>query len=50
MTATKIFDHGNGIICWELDGEFYVYGVTVSGDPRVCPSESMARDVAANAL
>ncbi len=27
--------------------DYYVYGVYASGDPRVCPSLSMARDVAA---
>jgi hypothetical protein len=26
--------------------EFYVYGVTASGDPRVVPSLDMAREVA----
>jgi hypothetical protein len=26
--------------------EYYVYGVTQSGDPRVCPSIGMAREVA----
>ena len=31
---------------WGL--EFYVYGVTQSGDPRVCPSIGMAYEVAAN--
>jgi hypothetical protein len=30
---------------WETD--FYVYGVTASGDPRVCPSLGMAHEVAA---
>ena len=35
---------------WLMDGEYYVYGVYRSGDPRVCPSESMARDVAAGAV
>jgi hypothetical protein len=30
---------------WEVDGEFYVYGIT--SDPRVCPSIGMAREVAA---
>jgi hypothetical protein len=30
--------------------EYYVYGVNESGDPRVCPSEEMAREVAASAL
>lgn len=45
----KIADYGNGIEIWhdaEMD-EFYVYGAM--GDPRVCPSETMAREVAANA-
>lgn len=32
---------------WGFD--YYVYGVTQSGDPRVCPSEGMAREVAAGA-
>lgn len=43
-----IFKMGR-VECWEVDGDFYVYGVLNSGDPRVCPSESMARDVAASA-
>lgn len=30
---------------WGVD--FYVYGVTASGDPRVCPSIGMAYEVAA---
>ena len=30
--------------------DYYVYGVMVSGDPTVCPSEDMAREVAASAL
>jgi hypothetical protein len=30
---------------WGTD--FYVYGVTNSGDPRVCPSIGMAYEVAA---
>lgn len=34
-----------------LDDVFYVYGVHGEfGDPRVCPSEAMAREVAAGAL
>lgn len=41
----KIADYGNGVEIWEADGEFYVYGVL--SDPRVCPSEDMARAVAA---
>jgi len=37
----------NGAIeIWEVDGEFYVYGVT--RDPYVCPSLAMAHAVAAN--
>lgn len=36
--------HGR-IEIWEVDGEFYVYGIT--RDPRVCPSLGMAREVAA---
>jgi len=35
---------------WAVDGEFYVYGVTQSGDPRVCPSLGMAREIAAAAF
>jgi hypothetical protein len=27
--------------------EYYVYGVTASGDPKVCPSLGMAHEVAA---
>jgi hypothetical protein len=38
----------NGVEIWEVDGEFYVYGVLASGDPRVCPSIGMARSVAAS--
>jgi hypothetical protein len=30
---------------WGVD--FYVFGVTASGDPRVCPSLGMAHEVAA---
>lgn len=39
---------------WEIFGpeptRYLVYGVTSSGDPRVCPSLDMARSVAASAL
>lgn len=31
---------------WGVD--YYVYGVTLSGDPRICPSLGMAREVAAS--
>jgi hypothetical protein len=33
---------------WQVGNEYYVYGVTVNGDPRVCPSLGMAREVAAS--
>lgn len=39
---------------WEIVSSepthYIVYGVTESGDPRVCPSLDMARSVAASAL
>ena len=45
-----VFDYGRGVVCYEIDGEFYVYGVSERGDPRVVPSEGMARSIAAGAL
>lgn len=45
-----IADYGNGRTIWLVDGEYYVYGVTLNGDPRICPSEGMAREVMASAL
>jgi hypothetical protein len=44
MNATLIEKHGT-IAIWEVDGEFYVYGVL--SDPIVCPSLGMARARAA---
>jgi hypothetical protein len=41
-----IFKSGQ-IEIWQVGGDFYVYGVRDSGDPVVCPSEGMAREVAA---
>lgn len=32
---------------WQVADEWYVYGVTESGDPRVTPSLGMAREIAA---
>lgn len=36
---------------WEVTeqhgSDFYVYGVTIGGDPIICPSLGMAREVAA---
>ncbi len=34
---------------WQVGHEFFVYGVTLSGDPRVCPSLGMAQEIAASA-
>jgi hypothetical protein len=42
----KMLYKNGAIEIWEVDGEFYVYGVYRSGDPRVCPSLGMAREVA----
>lgn len=45
----RLIDKHGRIEIWhdaEMD-EFYVYGVTESGDPRVVPSLGMAREVAA---
>jgi hypothetical protein len=52
---TLVFSHGFGIFgrvieCHRLGDEFFVYGVTASGDPRVLPSVGMAREVAASAM
>lgn len=41
-----IFNYGNGVECWLMDGEFYVYSEGEKLE-RVCPSEGMAREVAA---
>ncbi|MEX2431077.1 MAG: hypothetical protein WD645_04070 [Dehalococcoidia bacterium] len=43
----QLIEKRNSIEIWLIDGEYYVYGVTVSGDPRVCPSLGMAREAAA---
>lgn len=43
----KLIEKRGKIEIWLVDGECYVYGVTMSGDPRVCPSLGMAREVAA---
>jgi hypothetical protein len=50
-----IFNYGIGIFgrtveCFQIGGEFFLYGVTQSGDPRILPSIGMAREVAASAL
>lgn len=43
-----IFKRGR-VEIWYVDGEWFVYGVMRNGDPRVCPSEGMAYEVAASA-
>jgi hypothetical protein len=46
MQPRLIFQQGR-IEIWQVDDEFAVYGVTVSGDPIWCPSLGMAHEVAA---
>jgi hypothetical protein len=51
----KRFDYGVGIFgravqCYEISGEFYVYGVTFLGEVKVVASLSMARELAAGAV
>lgn len=41
-----IHKHG-AIEIWQVGAEFFVYGVTMGGDPRICPSLGMAYEVAA---
>jgi hypothetical protein len=38
------------IECHRIGDEFFLYGVTASGDPRVLPSVGMAREVATSAM
>ncbi len=46
----KLVYKNGAIEIWEVKedygSDFYVYGVYASGDPRVCPSLAMAREVA----
>ena len=51
----QVFSYGVGIFghlikCHKIDNEFFLYGVTASGNPRVLPSLGMARAVAAAAI
>jgi hypothetical protein len=41
----KLIEQRGKVSIWEVDGEFYVYGVL--SDPIVCPSLGMARARAA---
>ena len=47
-----LIESGPGYEIWEAKehygSDFYVFGVYHSGDPRVCPSIGMAREVAAD--
>ncbi len=45
-----MFAYGRGVVCYETGGEYYVYGVTERGDPRVARSEGAAHEIAAAAL
>jgi hypothetical protein len=54
-SSTQVFSYGIGIFgclieCRRLGDEFFLYGVTASGDPRVLPSLGVAREVAASAM
>jgi len=47
--STHLFSYGTGIFgrrieCHQIDNEFFLYGVTASGDPRVPLSLGMARE------
>jgi hypothetical protein len=53
--STRIFSYGRGIFgrsikCHQIGNQFFLYGVTEHGDPRVLPSIGMAREVAASAM
>lgn len=47
----KLIFKSGPIEIWEITEaygtEYYVYGVMESGDPRICPSLGMAREIAA---
>jgi hypothetical protein len=51
----RVFSYGIGIFgsqieCYRIGDEFFLYGVTAQGGPRVLPSIGMAREVAASAM
>jgi hypothetical protein len=37
--------HGH-IEIWQFAGEYFVFGVMLNGDARICPSLGMAREMA----
>ena len=43
----KLIHKRGKIEIWQVGNEWFVYGVTVGGDPRICPSLGMAYEVAA---
>ena len=50
-----VFNYGIGIFgraieCYQIGDEFFLYGVTVSGDSRILLSIGMTREVAASAM
>lgn len=52
---TLVFNYGTGVFgrafeCYRLGEEFFLYGVTTSGDARVLPSIGMAREIAVSAM
>ena len=54
-SPTRVFSYGTGIFgrvieCHRIGEDYFLYGVTASGDPRVLPSLGMAREVAASAM
>jgi hypothetical protein len=54
MTGMTLIYRSGGVEIWKVAEAWgfdcYVYGVTLSGDPKVCPSEGVAYEVAASAL
>jgi len=55
VAPALVFNYGTGIFgrtieCYQIGEEFFLYGVTASGDPRVLPNIGMAREVAATAM
>jgi hypothetical protein len=39
-------EHHGKIEIWQFGNEWFVFGVTLHGDARICPSIGMAREVA----
>lgn len=50
---TRLIEKRDSIEIWAVretwGTDYWVYGVTAGGDPRVVPSEGMAREIAAGA-